>query len=149
MAEQAPLAAWTMARNSVPGNLASVYERNQPYVLPGQHSFNTQLPTLQEFQFRKWLGENKVPFEAEAPVTDYDMRGFYMALQAGDPRATSAVNSNDGQMHYPDVWKTPYHETFSADSQWARPNAPQWNDQDQLVGPNGRILFDERAQKRK
>jgi hypothetical protein len=47
-------------------------------------------------------------------------------------------------MHYPDYWKTPLHETFSADSQWAGPVAPMWNELDQLISPGGRILFDER-----
>jgi hypothetical protein len=45
---------------------------------------------------------NKVPFNpaSEAPQ-DYDMRGFFRALMQGDPKARSAVNENDSQMHYP------------------------------------------------
>jgi hypothetical protein len=63
---------------------------------------------------------------------------------SGDPLAKNAVDPNDGIMHFPDTWKTPYHETFSNDSQWALPSAPAWNDKDQLVAPNGGILFDDR-----
>ena len=89
-----------------------------------------------------------MPFDPDAKgPTDYDMRGFWSGLQSGDPRAMSAVDPNDGQMHYTDTWKTPYHETFSADSQWGSPSlgAPTWNDSDQLVTGDGKVLYDDRA----
>lgn len=121
------------------------YTRNQPYVREGASGFNTQLPQIDEFAFRDWLQRNKVPFNPDAAgASDYDMRGFYRGLTQGHPRAATAVNPNDQQLHYPDYWKTPYHRTFSSESQWARPVAPQWNSQDQLIAPSGRILFDER-----
>ena len=110
--------------------------------MPG--NYNTQLPQLEEFAFRQWIRDNGVPFNPEAKVTDYDMRGFYSALQRGDPRAVSAVNSNDNRMHYPDIWKTPYHSSFSEGSQWAAPVAPKWTPEDKIISPGGRILFDER-----
>jgi hypothetical protein len=137
-----------MAEGFSLADLASSYQSNQqrnaPYVRPGADGFNTPLSQLGEMAFRQWVTQNRVPFNADAPVTDYDMRGFYQGLQQQNPRATSAVNPNDGRMHYPDRWKTPLHQTFSADSQWATPVAPRWNEQDQLVSPGGRILFDER-----
>jgi hypothetical protein len=37
------------------------------------------------------------------------------------------------------------YQTFSNESQWAPPNAPAWNEQDQLVSQGGRIVVDERA----
>ena len=98
------------------------YARNQAYARPGPYT--TMLTPLQELLFKLWVQSNAVPF---------------------DPRAASAVNPNDQQMHYPDYWKTPYHQSFSADSQWALPGAPTWNDQDQLVDPKGAVIFDERA----
>jgi hypothetical protein len=107
-------------------------------------NYNTDLGALEPI-FRGWLAQKNVPFNAEAGQTDYDMRGFWRSLMAGDPRATSAVSPNDDKVHYPDYWKTPQHETFSADSQWAGPVAPQWNAQDQLVSPGGKIMKDERA----
>lgn len=123
------------------------YERNQAYVAPGDHVYNTPLTGNDEKAFRQWLAENKVPFDPNVPVSDYDMRGFWKALQSGDEKATTAVNRNDKQMHYPDYWKTPYHHSFSAESQWANPKtAPKWNDKDQLVTPGGKVVFDERAQ---
>lgn len=99
-----------------------------------------------ETAFRGWLKKNNVPFNADAPVTDYDMRGFYKGLQSGDPKAASAIDPNDSRLHYPDYWKTPYHETFSQESQWATPTAPQWNSLDQLISPGGRIKFDDRTE---
>jgi hypothetical protein len=127
------------------GGLLGNLQRNTPYVAQGAPTnFNTQLQPLDEMAFRQWVQQNNVPFNPNNAMQDYDMRGFYQGLQQQSPRAQSAVNQNDGQMHYPDYWKTPYHQTFSGESQWAGPMAPRWNPQDQLVAPSGRILFDER-----
>lgn len=127
-------------------DLQKNFERNKAYAKPGASNFNTDLGD-QEPQFRGWLKSNKVPFDADSKgPQDYDMRGFYKGLQAGDPQAKSAVDPNDHQLHYPDYWKTPYHQTFSNESQWADPaKAPKWNDQDQLVAPDGTVQFDDRA----
>lgn len=123
----------------------AAYARNQPYVNGNPAAYNTPLPPLQEAMFQAWVQQHKVPFDVGATgPTDYDMRGFYRGLSSGDPKATSAIDPNDSQMHYPDHWKTPYHETFSKESQWATPNAPSWTDDDKLVGTNGRVMFDDR-----
>lgn len=121
--------------------------RNAPYIREGAGNFNTPLSMLDELAFRAWVKENNVPFNLDAATTDYDMRGFYRGLQQQNPRAVSSMNANDGRMHYPDYWKTPLHQTFSQDSQWAGPMAPRWNQQDQLIAPSGRIMFDERNQR--
>jgi len=95
--------------------------------------------------FRSWVGTNKIPFDPTEANADYDMRGFWKALQVGDPMALTAVNPNDQQIHFPDYWKTPYHQSFSAESQWADPEkAPRWNEKDQLILPDGTVVFDER-----
>ncbi len=73
-------------------------------------------------------------------------KSYFTAL--GDPRAVSSINPNDNMMHYPDYWKTPFHESFSHESQWATPGAPIWNELDQLVTPDGKVVFDERAKRR-
>jgi hypothetical protein len=116
-----------------------------PYVRPIPSTYNTPLPPLQEQMFRAWLQANSVPFDPNAKRSDYDMRGFFSALQQGDPRATSAIDPNDARMHYPDYWKTPLHQTFSNQSQFATPNAPAWNQADQLLSSGGRIIFDDRV----
>ena len=110
-------------------------------------NYNTPLNPLQEFAYRNWVQQNNVPTDpTSAAPQDYDMRGFYQGLQQGDPRAQSAVDPNDSRMHFPDFWKTPLHQTFSNESQWAPSTAPQWTPNDQLVQPNGRVVFDDKAQ---
>ena len=111
-------------------------------------TYNTPLDQLHEMAFRQWLQENNVPFNPDATTPqDYDMRGFYRALREQQPIARSAIDPNDNRMHYPDYFKTPLHETFSNESQFAPEDAPHWNDKDQLVTVGGRILFDDRAKK--
>lgn len=117
------------------------YERNRAWAKPG--NYNTKLSVLQEGQFQQWLKQNNVEFDHTAPVTDYDMRGYWQALQAGDPRAASAIDPNDKQMHYPGYWKTPYSATFSNESQWAQPNAPVWKG-DSYQLPNGHVIYDDK-----
>lgn len=110
-------------------------------------TYNTQLSPLEEMAYRQWVKDNNVPTNPDATVPqDYDMRGFYQGLQQQNPKAQSAIDPNDSRMHYPDYWKTPIHQTFSNESQWAPANAPQWTDDDKLVQPNGRVVFDDRNQ---
>lgn len=116
--------------------------QNQQYSQPGPRTFATQLPPDQEQAFRAWGAQNNIPFDPNEPAQDYDMRGFYQGLQSFDPQAVRAVDPYDKKMHFPDKWKTPSHETFSADSQYATPNAPRWQDNRYLVGGDGRVLFD-------
>lgn len=118
----------------------------QPPFKPGS-SYNTQLDPISELLFRSWAQANKVPFNPEAPgPSDYDMRGYWRGLSSGQPMARpSEVNANDGLMHYPDYYKTPLHQTFSAESQWAGPSAPQWVNGHQQASPSGRVVFDELA----
>jgi hypothetical protein len=130
-----------------------VFPAKQPAMNPAlagrqaAQSYNTPLSPLDEFAYRQWVQQNRVPTDPTATgAQDYDMRGFYQGLQQGNPRAQSAINPNDSQMHFPDFWKTPLHQTFSNESQWAPPTAPQWTPNDQLAQPNGRVLFDERLQ---
>jgi hypothetical protein len=136
-----------------PGSLGqsmALLARNRRYALPPsvmKGSYLTQLSPLQEMAFQQWVQKNNVPFDP-SPTADYDMRGYYRALMAGDPRAQSGVNANDGQLHFTDAFKTPYHESFSAESKFAAPGAPRWNEADQLVTPGGQIVFDERRRTR-
>lgn len=110
-----------------------------------QREMNTPLSFVDEMAFRQWLKDKNVPFQPDAGLTDYDMRGFWRGLQQQDPRAVSGINPNDQRMHYSDAWKTPLHRSFSAGSQWAPPGAPDWINDYQLVSPGGRVMFDEKA----
>ena len=132
-----------------PKSLAEIYSRNQDYAVPAD-SYQTQLSPNDEVAFQQWVKANNVPFDP-SPTADYDMRGFWQGLMSGDPHAVTGMNPNDKQLHFSDWWKTPYHESFSAESQWANPErAPIWNERDQLVDPaTGAVVFDERARRRK
>lgn len=127
------------------------FERNKAYVLPGEHQYNTQLTPDQEQQFRAYIADRSDKqdlgrnFDPSQQNPDYDMRGWWLGMINGDPHAEMQVDPNDGLKHRNDYYKTPYHETFSSESQWAAPNAPTWNDKDQLVAPDGTIIFDDRA----
>jgi len=121
------------------------FANNQQYAAnPGQTNYNTTLPQMDEFQFRQWLADKQVPFDPNASNQDYDMRGYWQGLMQQNPRAMSGVNANDGKLHFSDTWKTPYHQSFSNESKYANPNAPQWINDSQLAAPNGRIVFDEK-----
>lgn len=137
------------------------FARNKAWLKPGSEVFSTTLNPDQEGKFQAWVKSNNVPFDSSA-ASDYDMRGFWQASQDTDAwkkmqqdgkipadmlPAGTKIDPNDGRPHYPDYWKTPYHQTFSSESQWADPNkAPQWNEKDQLVAPDGAVLFDDKAQ---
>jgi hypothetical protein len=123
---------------------SQVYGRNAAYAKGGDYF--TKLSPSQEKEFQKWVQDNNVPFDP-SPTADYDMRGFYKGLMSGDSHAETGTNANDGRMHFSDYWKTPYHKSFSAESQYALPGAPKWNERDQLVAPDGTVVFDERRPK--
>lgn len=115
-------------------------DRNFRYALPGP--YNTPLPPKEEQAFRQWVRANNVNFNPDASKADYDMRGFYKAMMAGDPNAQSAVNPYDHLIHYPDTYKTPAEPTFSRESKYATPNAPHWVNDRFLVDESGNVLFD-------
>src|SRR4051812_6191109 len=98
MADLTSLAALFDMPNTQQPSLATI--GNSVRQLPS--GYNTQLPMMDEFQFRNWLAQNKVPFDPQAGATDYDMRGFYQAQQQAQPGIETGVNPNDGLMHYPD-----------------------------------------------
>jgi hypothetical protein len=120
------------------------YERNKQYLKdPNNSQYSTELSETEEKAFRNWLKQNKVPFNPDEKLQDYDMRGFYKSLQSGSGNAQSGVNQFDGQMHYTDQFKTPYHETFSRESMFATPDAPYWEDDRYLKDKDGNVLFDQ------
>lgn len=122
---------------------AATFSRNSAYAKK-QSSYLTKLSPDDEKTFQAWVKNQNVPFDP-SPTADYDMRGFFKAAQMGDPRAKTGINPNDGQIHFDDYWKTPYHKSFSNESQFATADAPAWNSKDQLVLPSGQVVYDERA----
>jgi hypothetical protein len=89
-----------------------------PRIVPDA-AVGTVLPTLDEAMYQSWVKQNNVP---QGP--DYDMRGYWQGVQQGNPKAHQGIDPSDGLMHYTDYWKLPNHETFSNESQWAKPDTP-------------------------
>ena len=130
--------------NALLGTEAGDYSRRMSYARPGLYT--TRLSPDEEIAFRQWVVKNRVPFDPDNQRSDYDMRGFWKGLMTGDPNARTGMNQNDQQLHYTDYWKTPFHKSFSGESRYAQPGAgPKWNERDQLVMPDGTVLYDERA----
>lgn len=129
-----------------PGNLAANYARNKQYTKPGltTSDFQTKLSPEKEQAFRSWVKDNNIPFDPDVKTQDYDMRGFWSGMMAGDPHATSGIDPNDGNLHFTDYYKTPFHETFSAQSKFATATAPDWQG-DQLVDKQGNVVYDDTA----
>lgn len=100
-----------------------------------QQMFDTKLDPGDELRYQSWVDENNLQSRGIDPMTytggDYDMRGYWQALQEKDPRAVQSLNPNDKMMHFPDVWKKPSHETFSDQSIYAmgpyKKYAGKWN----------------------
>ena len=118
--------------------------RNMAYADPNWRQQMTKLNPEQEQAFLNWVHANKVPFNPHDKFPDYDMRGYYLSLQNPNAPKTS-VNAVDKQLHYPDQFKTPYHESFSNESQWAREGAPSWQGE-KLVNPKGEIVYETKSQ---
>jgi hypothetical protein len=120
------------------------YARNREWAKRG--SYQTRLSPAEEKEFHGWLYKNAVPFDPHWPpdqsMQDYDMRGFYKAMKKGDPLA----KQDPGSLHFPDKWKTPYHETFSNQSMYATPDAPQWKG-GALVDKQGNVIWSPDAQR--
>ena len=103
----------------------------------------TALDPDKEQQFRKWVQEKQVPFDPEEKASDYDMRGFWQDMQAGNERAQSSIDPYDGRLHFGDHYKTPLHRTYSNESRGALPTAPKWSEDGRyLVDHQGQTVFD-------
>lgn len=99
-------------------------------------------PQVEKF-FKEWVGgrnqwKKKLPFDVNAKIADYDMRGFWLALSKGQYKGWKPG------MHFPDKFKTPYDTSFSRESMYASKDNPfVWNKKGQLVDRrNGKVVFD-------
>lgn len=123
-------------------DMSATYARNAKYAY-SHPNYQTRLSPREDMLFRMWLDQNQVRFNPDDPISDYDMRGYWKDVASGGADQTQ-TNATDGQQHYPDTYKTPYHHSFSGESIYARPNAPQWINDTQLVDENGDVVWDER-----
>lgn len=134
--------SWDTAPPSPPTQQPAQYTSGRLTGLPKpqEQTYQTQLTPAERNEFTQWVVDNHIPFNAADPHPDYDMPGFWKAMKSGDPTAVQASETG----HFPDTWKTPYHESFSNESKYAGKDAPRWNDQNQLVDLQGKILFSDR-----
>lgn len=107
----------------------------RPDAKPGPYL--TELSPPEERAFQIWVKSNRIPFDP-SPTADYDMRGFYRAMQAGQAERSTT------NLHFPDTWKTPWHKTFSNESMYATPDAPRWEG-NRLIDKSGKVVADESA----
>jgi len=120
--------------------MSEYLKRNLQWAKP-QDSYHTQLDQENEQRFRNWLrlpqNQQRVGyFNPDNMQEDYDMRGWWLA--------NKGVIAPQG--HFPDTFKTPYHQTFSNESQYATPDAPKWVQQGKqwfLVDKTNNVLFSE------
>lgn len=114
-----------------PDLYAAAYKHNRPYAKAGP--YQTKLGGAQETQFRAWLKQYNVPFDPDASITDYDMRGYW--------KANRHATHTDGQ-HFPDTWKTPYDTTFSDESRYATSDNPfVWRGENLVDARSGKLIF--------
>jgi|SRR5215475_8750704 len=102
-----------------------------------QSGYLTKLSPQEERAFRAWFLLVKSQLGRDLDMNDpgYDMRGFWRAMQLGAKGA--GFDPSSGEIHFPDTFKTPLHPTQSAESIYAPPGAPRWNQYDQLVDQSG------------
>jgi len=114
------------------------YSRNRAWAKRG--SYQTKLSPRQEQEFQGWVWKNKIPYYLHFPpdqsMQDYDMRGFWKDMKAGDLEAKQDPTT----LHFPDKYKTPYHESFSNQSKYATPEAPSWTG-DYLFDKNNNLVY--------
>lgn len=114
-----------------PAYYAAAYAHNAPFATGGPY-FTTLTPP-EEQQFRAWVQQAGVPFDVNAGVSDYDMRGFW--------KAGGSQGWRRG-LHFPDTYKTPYDTTFSRESRYATPNCPfTWQGDNLVDVRDGTLIF--------
>ena len=108
----------------MPFDLQSFFDYNKEWAKPGPYI--TKLSDKEEKDYLKWMdlvSQTLRPMDPNDPT--YDMRGFWKAAQKG--KASSGLDPYSNEIHFPDTFKTPYHPTFSRESQYATDIAPYWD----------------------
>lgn len=115
------------------------FARNVPFAQPGPWA--TALSPMEEQQFQSWVKTNKVPFNPTEKTPDYDMRGYWKDV-ASKGKTDTAINPVDKKLHFPDTYKTPYHQSFSAESKYATPNNPfKWKGETLMDSRTGQSVY--------
>jgi hypothetical protein len=97
-----------------PEYYGQAFERNRRFAVPSNTNYQTPLSGSQEQAFRMWVERYSVPFDVNAQIVDYDMRGFWLSTGG------QAFRGGD----FPDTFKTPYDTAFSRESKYATSDNP-------------------------
>jgi hypothetical protein len=120
----------------------------QGFKWPGSKPYTTPLSGQDESKFRNWIAGQDVDFNPNDPKSDYDMRGFWKDKVKDSPSGPiSGTQMKSDGMHFPDTYKTPYHQSASNESIYMPSDAPQWQGTDdsgyKLIDKGGNTVFDE------
>lgn len=98
------------------------------FIADDESQFTTKISPQDEIKFQSWVKDNNVAGADEPNFGHYDMRGYWKDITSQGSSET-AINKQDGLLHYPDTYKQPGHETFSVESKYAkgRDDAGSWN----------------------
>jgi hypothetical protein len=147
----APVTATTTTSGGTPaqtpvftseGQYSAAYAQNKKYAVAppksgGVGPYQTKLTPAQELQFRQWVKTNKINFDPDAKIVDYDMRGYWLATGGKVPNVHER-----GGLGYPDTFKTPYDTTFSNQSKYATKSNPLvWKGDNLVNTKTGELVF--------
>lgn len=115
--------------------------------------YSTKLSPQQEAEFQRYAKLRPGYKFDPLPQGDYDERGQWLAQKKGlNPDGTwnqdgaSLTEEKSDGPHGSDVWKTPYHRTFSNESKYAMTGRePHWQGS-KLTTPTGAVLADESSE---
>lgn len=115
----------------------AAYKHNKDFAKSGpanwDRPYQTNLNDSDEKKFERWVKKNQVPFNVNARIADYDMRGFW--------KSTGGKGWKKGD-HFPDTFKTPYDTSFSHESKYATKDNPFYWKGDRLIDRrNGQVVF--------
>lgn len=125
-----------------PSFYGAAYAHNRPFAVAppkngGKGPYQTKLTAGQEKDFRKWVADNNVPFDPNAKIVDYDMRGYWLNVIV-----TGKGKWAGGGTHFPDTYKTPYDTTFSGQSKYATKDNPfEWKGNNLVNSRSGQLIF--------
>ncbi len=115
----------------------AAFEYNRPWAQTGAGgTYQTFLTDFEELVFTTWISTYSVPFDPNASISDYDMRGYWK-----DVALPGNLGYTAGQ-HFPDKWKTPYSTSFSYESIYAKIGCPyHWHGDKLYNDSTGQLIF--------
>jgi hypothetical protein len=139
-------------RNLITNQIPDKSIVNEQELLSGVNPFGTNLKPEAEKEFASFAKNIQ-----QLPTPDFDLRGLFKEAKGkglvdkilgGQETELGGINPTTQTFHFTDKFKTPFHKSFSRESQFATKDAPRWvQNEDQsfrLVDANNKTLIDER-----